>query len=263
MRHGRALTRAAGGDDDEVLGAIALASVTGSLIMRRSGMGSGGDPAVELASLLVTMLHPPAPAVVESTWCPSAPILEPLAEDGPRAALVAAGRRVFPELGYDATRIADVVAAAGMAQGTFYRYFDDKADLFAAVALEAAEPMLALLGDLVTMGPDGAVESWAGAWFSRYAEHGPVFSVWAERGADAALTPAVVELALGRVRDTCRRADGPNAPEVHLALLALVEWAPYLVHRFPAFGRRRTERAMAELLIRVLEPGVPGEGGTR
>lgn len=47
-----------------------------------------------------------------------------------RAALRAAALRCFAERGYHATSVADIVAAAGVAQGTFYNYFDTKRAVF-------------------------------------------------------------------------------------------------------------------------------------
>ncbi|MGI5272692.1 TetR/AcrR family transcriptional regulator [Nonomuraea sp. CA-218870] len=51
-----------------------------------------------------------------------------------RAALLGAGREAFEECGYDAVRVDDVCARAGVSHGTFYTYFDSKEALFAEVA---------------------------------------------------------------------------------------------------------------------------------
>ncbi|WP_214319844.1 TetR/AcrR family transcriptional regulator [Nonomuraea sediminis] len=51
-----------------------------------------------------------------------------------RAALVEAGREAFETQGYDAVRIDDVCARAGVSHGTFYTYFDSKEALFGEVA---------------------------------------------------------------------------------------------------------------------------------
>ncbi|MEV0596279.1 TetR/AcrR family transcriptional regulator [Nonomuraea cavernae] len=51
-----------------------------------------------------------------------------------RAALVQAGREAFDEHGYEAARIDDVCARAGVSHGTFYTYFDSKESLFGEVA---------------------------------------------------------------------------------------------------------------------------------
>lgn len=58
-----------------------------------------------------------------------------------RARLVDAGRRVFEREGYRSTRVADVSAAAGVAHGTFYTYFDSKLDILRAVIESVVEEM--------------------------------------------------------------------------------------------------------------------------
>ena len=51
-----------------------------------------------------------------------------------RERLLAAARTVFERHGYFDARVADVVAEAGVAHGTFYTYFESKEDVFIAVA---------------------------------------------------------------------------------------------------------------------------------
>ena len=60
-----------------------------------------------------------------------------------RAQLVAAAARVFAARGAAVTTVADIVAAAGVAQGTFYLYFDTKDDVIVAVVDAVAEGILA------------------------------------------------------------------------------------------------------------------------
>lgn len=60
-----------------------------------------------------------------------------------RATLVAAGREAFEEHGYDAVRIDDVCARAGVSHGTFYTYFDSKETLFGEVAESVVGEMFA------------------------------------------------------------------------------------------------------------------------
>jgi AcrR family transcriptional regulator len=51
-----------------------------------------------------------------------------------RDQIMAAGGRVFPRLGYHGTTVEDVIQEAGVARATFYHYYSDKRELFAAVA---------------------------------------------------------------------------------------------------------------------------------
>ena len=47
-----------------------------------------------------------------------------------REALEAEGLRLFLEHGYERTSIEQIAAAAGVARGTFYLYYEDKLQLF-------------------------------------------------------------------------------------------------------------------------------------
>jgi AcrR family transcriptional regulator len=56
-----------------------------------------------------------------------------------RAAILAAAREVFAELGYDAAGVRDVSRRTDLASGTFYNYFADKEAVFRAVVDESAQ----------------------------------------------------------------------------------------------------------------------------
>jgi AcrR family transcriptional regulator len=51
-----------------------------------------------------------------------------------RAAIEQAARKLFAERGFHGTTLADITSAAGKSGAVFYRYFDDKEDLLAALA---------------------------------------------------------------------------------------------------------------------------------
>ena len=55
-----------------------------------------------------------------------------------RAAIIAAARAVFAEMGYGGASVRDVVRRTELASGTFYNYFPDKESLFRAVLEESA-----------------------------------------------------------------------------------------------------------------------------
>lgn len=89
-----------------------------------------------------------------------------------RAALVEAGRQAFEEHAYDAVRIDDVCARAGVSHGTFYTYFDSKEALFGEVAGAAVGEMFtaSVVGPAVPDDPyariDAANRLYLRAWRS-------------------------------------------------------------------------------------------------
>ncbi|MGV1037372.1 MAG: TetR/AcrR family transcriptional regulator [Candidatus Nanopelagicales bacterium] len=68
---------------------------------------------------------------------------DPLTDRGRRTreALTTAAREVFEAKGYPATRMGDIADAAGVAHGTVYTYFEDKAAVFQAVVDRLAEQL--------------------------------------------------------------------------------------------------------------------------
>lgn len=56
-----------------------------------------------------------------------------------RAQLLECAKAVFAEQGYHAASIADIIAAAGVARGTFYAYFESKRQIFDEILDELLE----------------------------------------------------------------------------------------------------------------------------
>lgn len=59
-----------------------------------------------------------------------------------RAALVAAARRVFERDGYLDAKLTEIAKVAGCATGSFYTYFTNKEEIFAAVLEQAQQDMM-------------------------------------------------------------------------------------------------------------------------
>jgi len=59
-----------------------------------------------------------------------------------RAALVAAARKVFERDGYLDAKLTDIAKLAGCATGSFYTYFTNKEEIFAAVLEQAQQDMM-------------------------------------------------------------------------------------------------------------------------
>jgi len=55
-----------------------------------------------------------------------------------RHAILAAARRVFAQLGYEAASVRDIIRGTDLASGTFYNYFRSKEEVFEALADDGA-----------------------------------------------------------------------------------------------------------------------------
>ncbi len=55
-----------------------------------------------------------------------------------RQAILAAARRVFAQLGYEAATVRDIIRGTDLASGTFYNYFRSKEEVFEALADDGA-----------------------------------------------------------------------------------------------------------------------------
>jgi AcrR family transcriptional regulator len=75
-----------------------------------------------------------------------------------RAEIVAAAAVAFAERGVANTAVSDIVRAAGVAQGTFYLYFDSKDEVVLAVAERIADAMMEHVERAVAIPDASAVE---------------------------------------------------------------------------------------------------------
>lgn len=185
-----------------------------------------------------------------------------------RDQILAAAREVFAEKGYDATAVADIVRAAGVAQGTFYLYFPAKRDAFFALAEEFFAEMAGHVGEALAQGgpvPD-RVRALTRSCF-RAADQNADLVRLVFFGADSAATEAAQRFAernpvVEAVREMIE-ADVEagrleiSDPEVTARLLVgLVRTAvleAYVVGR--RADAKRLERATAEMFTRVLTGG--------
>lgn len=65
-----------------------------------------------------------------------------------RDAILEAARRVFAELGFEATTVRDIVRGTDLASGTFYNYFKSKEEVFEALASASVKEFRPLLGNV-------------------------------------------------------------------------------------------------------------------
>jgi AcrR family transcriptional regulator len=75
-----------------------------------------------------------------------------------RARLIEATRSVVHEVGYAHASTRAIAHAAGVAEGTIYRHFPDKASLFFATVLAANAPIVAWVTTLPARAGEGTVE---------------------------------------------------------------------------------------------------------
>lgn len=150
-----------------------------------------------------------------------------------RQRLLDAGASVLPARGYHDTRVDDIVTAAGVSHGTFYRYFENKDDFFRALAEGASTRMIELLDQLRPDGDIDELRSWLREWFTTYESNGGVISTWQEMQTNeelAAFSKQVAASVLTRlVRVLETRTFGDPTVDA-ITLLALIERLPYSVY---------------------------------
>jgi TetR/AcrR family transcriptional repressor of nem operon len=82
-------------------------------------------------------------------------------------AIVTEAARLFRKNGIEATSVADVMAAAKLTHGGFYRHFKSKEDLAAAAIRQAFDDILGRIDDVAKDGgPQAAVRAYAGMYLS-------------------------------------------------------------------------------------------------
>ena len=173
-----------------------------------------------------------------------------------RQRLLDAGSAVLPQRGYHNTRVDDIVEAAGVSHGSFYRYFSSKDDLFHVLAEEAATAMVELVGSFPEGAPQGPLREWLDRWFTTYRENGGVISAWQEIDYDdAALQAFSLEVAIVTFdrlqRIVHQRGFGDSTVDA-LVLLSVIERIPYSVLTVRHIGADEAVDASAFIVRRGL-----------
>ncbi|HWB71987.1 MAG TPA: TetR/AcrR family transcriptional regulator [Egibacteraceae bacterium] len=155
------------------------------------------------------------------------------------ARLRQAAREAFAELGWQGTRVEDIVQRAGVSHGSFYTYYDNKSAVL-------SDLVGALQADVVALGAApweaddvrGALERIIGGFLDIYWRDAVVIRTWLEAARDE---PSFRELYLQSRRLFVRRVAehlaaaaaasgrnaGPPADTVASALVAMVEHFAY------------------------------------
>jgi AcrR family transcriptional regulator len=82
------------------------------------------------------------------------------APDERRSELVATAQRLFYKNGYERTSVSDIVKEIGVAQGTFYYYFDSKHAILEAVVEDLMAQSIALMQAIIADQTLDAVAKW-------------------------------------------------------------------------------------------------------
>jgi AcrR family transcriptional regulator len=86
------------------------------------------------------------------------------APDERRSELIATAQQLFHTKGYERTSVSDIVKAVGVAQGTFYYYFDSKQAILEAVVAELIAQTQAILQEIVADETLAAIPKWIQAF---------------------------------------------------------------------------------------------------
>jgi AcrR family transcriptional regulator len=102
-------------------------------------------------------------------------------------ALAEAGAAQFRARGYRSTSVDDIVEAAAVARGTFYKYFSDKQDLLAAVAAEIYGAGMAFADRIAAVDPladEPTLRQWLATYVEFYDRYSSCIDAWAEGTTD-------------------------------------------------------------------------------
>ncbi len=178
-----------------------------------------------------------------------------------RRKLLDAGAEVLPDRGFHDARVDDIVAAAGVSHGTFYRYFESKDDFFRVLAEEASGRMIELVERLDLDGSAAELRSWLEEWFDAYEEFGGVISTWQDMRSSPellAFSEQVAASVFTRLEKLLDQRDFGHPQVASAMFLALLERAPYRVHVL-GFSTRQGEIEATLTIIRRGFLGLDGD----
>jgi AcrR family transcriptional regulator len=255
---------------------------------RRAGTAAASGPSDDvlldnLAVVMQLVLFPGTPPEVLASQRAVAapPVTKPVAPPPPAADrfagrsarvrrtvrdLLDAAARTFAEQGYPSTSVDDIATAAGVARGTVYKYFTDKADLLSVLAEEAHVELRGLIDRLPAQHDGAALRQWLREYVPAYRRHAGVVQVWTERQvttpealAHADAVSAAVRAALGvLLTDVPRSYPLDLRVAVFVAAAALERLPLGLTVRTRTVSPDEVVETMAAFLERgLLNPGAP------
>jgi AcrR family transcriptional regulator len=167
------------------------------------------------------------------------------------ASLLDVGRDVIVGRGYQGTRVDDVVAAAGVSHGAFYRYFENKDDLVQVIAARSLGAISAALAEVPPSTDRAALRRWLREYNAVSAAQGAMIRIWVESVGGPMRDDRAATFDWGRrrlARPLHDRTFGDAAVE-GLVLLGVLE----------AFGSQHREAVDVEAAVHVVERGFLGQ----
>ncbi len=190
----------------------------------------------------------------------SNPPQEPTRRQGAatRRRLLDAATEVLAAKGFEATRIDDVVTAAGVSHGTFYLYYANKEDILVALAEECTAALAPLVAALAEVPADesgsAVVRSWLTEYVGVHRSYGVVIRAWVEDFVDDERLAELGRATLGSIADALlarlRTAHPDDAGTRLVALLAMIERAPAVVADPRAGEESRAIETLATVIHR-------------
>jgi AcrR family transcriptional regulator len=187
---------------------------------------------------------------------------EPAGADGSTnaalVALLASGRDVFVERGYQSTRVDDLVTAAGVSHGAFYRYFRSKEELARILTVGGARDVGAVvteIPDASTLGgPTGksAMRRWLRRYHAAHVSEAAMLRVWI----DAALVDPTIRAESAPLLDWGRRRMARYLGDRGFGDLQVE--AVVMVALLGVFGARERSAAEVDAAALVIERGLLG-----
>jgi AcrR family transcriptional regulator len=172
-------------------------------------------------------------------------------------ALTEAARDVFVSRGYHGTRVDDIVEAAGVSHGAFYRYFRNKDQLAYLLAADAMRGVSTTFLKIPDVAGDGAqarsaLRRWLRSYNQAQMSETAMIRVWVDAGLqdDSLLEDSASMLDWGRRRMVhFLRPRNFGAPDIDaIVLLALVD----------GFGVRERSTSTVEAALHIIERGLLG-----
>jgi AcrR family transcriptional regulator len=174
------------------------------------------------------------------------------------AALLASSRDVFINRGYHGTRVDDLVEAAGVSHGAFYRYFPNKEALVRALTATAIQSVSRTFLELPQLeGPDhsgdrAALRRWLRRYNASQSEETGMIRVWVEGSLrDATLTAERAALFDWGRRRVARFLAPRNFGDVDTEALLMVSL-------LSAFGAESRPAATVDAAAHIIERGLLG-----